>query len=210
MKTRSLWPVATFTFAYLVAASAGALVLGNGEFLLYIAVMLLLLGVVWCVHRSIEITNSALWALSLWGLAHMAGGLVPAPAAWPIDGDIRVLYSVWLIPDRLKYDQVVHAYGFAVTTWVCWQGIRAAIRHRGGDAAPTFGLMVLAATSGMGLGALNEIVEFAATLLVPETNVGGYLNTGWDLVANSVGATTAATIICLRGARQTSQRETSS
>jgi len=106
------------------------------------------------------------------------------PEAWPINGDIRVLYSLWLIPQRLKCDQVVHAYGFGVTTWVCWQGLRAAIRHRGGDATPTplgsprrgtFGLMVLAATAGMGFGALNEVVEFAATLLVPETNVGGYL-----------------------------------
>jgi hypothetical protein len=51
----------------------------------------------------------------------------------------------------------------------------------------------------MGLGALNEVIEFAVTLSVPETNVGGYINTGWDLVANSVGAVGAATIIRLRG-----------
>jgi hypothetical protein len=62
--------------------------------------------------------------------------------------------------------------------------------------------MVLAATSGMGLGALNEVVEFAATLLVPETNVGGYLNTGWDLVANATGATAAVILIALRRARR--------
>jgi hypothetical protein len=102
----------------------------------------------------------------------MAGGLIPLPADWPIDGSIRVLYSWWLIPDLLKYDQIVHVYGFGVATWVCWQGIRAAIRSRGGEAVPTLGLMVLAATAGMGLGALNEVVEFAVTLLVPETNVG--------------------------------------
>ena len=98
-------------------------------------------------------------------------------------------------------DQVVHAYGFGVATWVCWQGIRAAIRRRGGDAVPTLGLMVLAATSGMGLGALNELIEFSATLLMAETNVGGYMNTGWDLVANFVGAAAAATVIGLRGVR---------
>jgi len=28
-----------------------------------------------------------------------------------------------------------------------------------------------------------------------ETNVGGYVNTGWDLVANLVGATIAAVLI---------------
>jgi hypothetical protein len=201
MPSQRLWPVAAFTALYLVIATVGALALGNREFLFYIVVMVLLLGVVWLVHRSIELTSGTLWALSLWGLAHMAGGLVGVPDAWPINGDIRVLYSLWLIPERLKYDQVVHAYGFGVATWVCWQGIRAAIRQRGGDAVPTFGLMVLAATAGMGLGALNEVVEFAATLLVPETNVGGYLNTGWDLVANATGATTAALSIWLVGGR---------
>ena len=62
-----------------------------------------------------------------------------------------------------------------------------------------FIIMVLAATSGMGLGAMNELIEFAATLLVPETNVGGYVNTGWDLVANFVGAVAAAAVIGWRG-----------
>jgi hypothetical protein len=57
--------------------------------------------------------------------------------------------------------------------------------------------MVLACAAGQGFGALNEVIEFAATLLVPETNVGGYLNTGWDLVANLVGCVVAATLIYL-------------
>lgn len=197
---RRLWPVASFTAVYLAAATVGAFATGNLEFAFYIAVMLVLIGVVWLVHRSVDLTPAALWALSIWGLVHMAGGLVAVPESWPVAGDINVLYSLWLIPERFKYDQLVHAYGFGVATWVCWQGIRATIRRRGGgDAAPTLGLMVLAATSSMGLGALNELVEFAATLLVPETNVGGYMNTGWDLVANFVGAAAAATIIRMRG-----------
>jgi hypothetical protein len=40
----------------------------------------------------------------------------------------------------------------------------------------------------VGLGALNELIEFTAALIMAQTNVGGYLNTGWDLVANFVGA----------------------
>ena len=63
---------------------------------------------------------------------------------------------------------------------------------------PTLGLMVLSASAALGFGALNEVVEFVATLLVPETNVGGYRNTGWDLVSNLSGATIAATLIWLR------------
>lgn len=191
--------VAAFSALYLVTASAGAVILGNEEFLFYIVIMLVLAVVIWLVHRAISLPLPLLWALSLWGLMHMAGGLIPLPADWPIDGSIRVLYSWWLVPDRLKYDQIVHAYGFGVATWVCWHGIRSAIIVRGGNPAPTFGLLVLAATAGMGLGALNEVIEFAVTLSVPETNVGGYINTGWDLVANGVGAVCAATFIRIRG-----------
>ena len=46
---------------------------------------------------------------------------------------------------------------------------------------------------------MNEVIEFAATILVPETNVGGYMNTGWDLVANLAGAIIAAVSIGIAG-----------
>ena len=196
-----LWPVATFTLTYLGLALIMAIVRGNAEFLFYIAVMLVLIGVVWVVHRSIGLSSGALWGLSVWGLAHMAGGLWVVPVGWPVNAESRVLYSLWLISGRLKYDHLVHAYGFGMTTWVCWQGLRAAISRRGGIAIPGFGLMVLSAAAGLGFGALNEVVEFVATLLVPETNVGGYRNTGWDLVANLAGATIAVALIWLFGHR---------
>jgi len=182
----SLLPVGSFTIGYLALAALAAARTGNLEFVFYIGVMVVLIAAVWAVHRRVTLTGGALWALSAWGALHMAGGLVPVPAGWPIDGDVRVLYSLWLIPDVLKFDHLVHAYGFGVTTWVCWQGLRSAVE--GGRVGPTPGLLVLCAAAGMGFGALNEVVEFFATLLVPRTNVGGYLNTGWDMVANAVGA----------------------
>jgi len=192
---RALWPVGLFTFAYLAAAFPVALLRGNTEFVMYIAVMVVLIGIVYWTYLHVRLSNGVLWCLSIWGLAHMAGGLVVVPTTWPVEAASHVLYSWWLVPERLKYDQVVHAYGFGVATWVCWQGLATAIERRGGTAAPTLGLMVITATSGMGLGSLNEVVEFAATLLIPETNVGGYFNTGWDLVANFVGATVSVSLI---------------
>jgi len=193
---RRLRPVAAFTFGYLAIALVGGLLRGNSEFLFYIGVMLILIGLVWAVNRSVGLSTGALWALSLWGLAHMAGGLVVVPEGWPVNAESRVLYSLWLIPGRLKYDHLVHAYGFGVTTWVCWQGLKSAVRKRSGSVpAPAFGLLTLAAAAGLGFGALNEVIEFVATLTMPETNVGGYINTGWDLVANTVGAVTAVVLI---------------
>ena len=203
-----VWPVALCTSVYLVGALMTAVQGSNDEFLLYIGVVVLMMGVVWVVHGRVALTSGALWCpLSIWGLAHMAGGLVVVPESWPVMGTNRVLYSLWLIPDRLKYDHVVHAYGFGVTTWVCWQGLRAALGGRHQRVRPTPGLMLLCAAAGLGFGALNEVIEFAATLLVPETNVGGYFNTGWDLVANLFGATVAVTAIWISD-RSTSPEET--
>ncbi len=201
--------VIAFTGTYLGAALIASVVTGNGEFLFYIAVMAVMIFAVWCLHRSVKLTHGLLWGLSLWGALHMAGGLVPVPESWPINGQIRVLYSWWLIPGKLKYDHLVHAYGFGLTTLVCWHGMKATLRAvlesdspaRDIDPFPTLGRLILCAGCGMGFGALNEVIEFLITLLLPQTNVGGYINTGWDLVSNLVGCIIAAMLIRLQANR---------
>jgi hypothetical protein len=140
---RTHWPVAVFTVGYLTVALIGAILRGNLEFLFYIAVMLVLISVVLTVHRSVGLSSGALWGLSIWGLLHMAGGLLVMPEGWPVSAESRVLYTLWLIPGRLKYDQIVHAYGFGMTTWVCWQALQSAIRRRRGKPEASVGLMVL-------------------------------------------------------------------
>jgi hypothetical protein len=188
--SRPIVAAAIFTALYMSAAVIAAVTTGNGEFIFYIVVMCVLIALVAATHRRAHLTAPLLWLLTIWGALHMAGGLIPVPESWPINGDIRVLYSWWLIPGLLKYDHVVHAYGFGTTTWLCWQGWRGSVGH----IEPTAGRMILVAAAGLGFGALNEVVEFAATLMA-DTNVGGYVNTGWDLVANTVGATVAAVAI---------------
>jgi hypothetical protein len=188
--------VLVFTVAYLVPFGVACLRGGNREFLLYLAVMLGLVPLVAWLHARIGLHVATLWGLSLWGLAHLAGGLVRIPEHWPHD-DTPVLYDLWLVPGRLRYDQIVHALGFGLATWLCWQGLRAAFRAAGAAIRPSPGLLLLCVLAGMGLGALNEVVEFVATLTIPNTNVGGYENTGWDLVFNMLGACVAAILIFL-------------
>jgi hypothetical protein len=180
---------------YLAAGLAAAARGGNIEFVLYVAVVFLLLLIVAAIHLKIRFHIVTLWGLSLWGMAHMAGGLMPVPSDWPRSGEGSVLYNLWLVPGLLKFDQLVHAYGFGLVTWMCWQGLQFAFLHRAVQIAPTAGLLTLCVAGGMGFGAANEVVEFAAMLTLPETNVGGYENTGWDLVANAVGSLFAAAVI---------------
>jgi len=195
MRSASIIPVMIFTGLYMAAAVLGVLLTGNREFVFYLAVMAVLIGLIFWVHRRINLTTLTLWALSLWGLMHMAGGLLTLPAGWPYHPPSPVLYNAWLIPGYFKYDQFVHAFGFAVTTWVCFQGLRAIGRAHGIVLQPTLGALTLSAMAGMGFGATNEIIEFIAVLLIPNTNVGGYINTGWDLVANACGCLIAALLI---------------
>jgi hypothetical protein len=198
--TLGVMAVSLFTGAYLLAAIVAAIVSGNSEFTFYIAVMLILAGALFAVHIRLGLTTPLLWALSVWGGLHMAGGLIPVPESWPINGDIRVLYSWWIIPREggggyLKFDHVAHAYGFAVATWATWQCLSRILERRAGiRPAPTFGILAITFAAGCGWGALNELVEFIATRITT-TNVGGYENTGWDLVSNTVGALVAVIFI---------------
>jgi hypothetical protein len=190
-------PVVLFTLAYLLPAIAISIATGNSEFVYYSVIMVILIGVVLMVHGQCGLSPAVQWCLAIWGAAHMGGGLVPIPDSWPANGPVRVLYSWWLIPNLLKYDHVVHAFGFGVTTFVCWQGLQAIARKYDPNLKlhPTPGVLVICAAAAMGFGALNEVLEFIATLILAKTNIGGYANTGWDLVSNLAGATVAAWLL---------------
>ncbi|HKX55685.1 MAG TPA: hypothetical protein VJN01_06275 [Xanthomonadales bacterium] len=200
MDKRAL-PVVLFNLAYVLLAVGWVVSHGNNEFLAYIGVLLLISGVIWWVHSTIDIPLALLWCLSVWGAAHLAGGLVHIPESWPHGGETAVLYNLWLWPGWLKYDQLVHAYGFAVTTWLCWCGLSAALIRQGIAPRPTLGLLTLAAAASTGFGALNEVIEFIVTLIVPENNVGGYVNTALDLCFNLAGALIAAVWIRIKAKR---------
>ena len=71
----------------------------------------------------------------------------------------------------LRFDRLVHAFGFGAASVACWQALVPRLTAR-----PDARVAVLAALAGMGIGAINEVVEFAASRL-SSTNVGGYSNT---------------------------------
>jgi hypothetical protein len=185
--------VATFTVAYVVGFTIWFLMAGNYEFVVYVVTMLILMALIGFSFRVAEYPPTMLWALSIWGLAHMSGGGVSVAGS--------VLYNLQLVPiiDTaemfiLKYDQVVHAYGFGVTAWVLHHLITRHYPDTLGSATSYF-YPVLAA---MGLGATNEIIEFSAVVMVPDTNVGGYINTALDLCFNALGAVVAMVLIAIR------------
>ena len=191
--TRGELSVGIFTASYIAGFTVWFFSIGNFEFVIYVATMVALVWLVAISLRKAEFPPAMLWALSFWGLAHMAGGGLPV-------GD-AVLYNLELFPivetDRLfilKYDQLVHAYGFGITAWMLHHLLtRSFPVTRGTKTA-----LVYPALASMGLGAANEMIEFTAVLAVPDTNVGGYFNTALDLCFNALGAILAMMFIGLR------------
>ena len=148
----------------------------------------------------------------------LAAGLAVAAIVTLAGGLIRVghdvLYNANTGPYNpalgthyLQYDHFAHAYVSFVIVFACWFML-AAPHAVGGNPLrpPAVGgrrgeLVLLAVGAALGLGALNEMVEFIATLAHHGAHAGGYWNTGWDLIANFTGATAAGLVLARFPAR---------
>jgi uncharacterized membrane protein YjdF len=162
-------------------------VTGAAQSVTYVATLVVLGLLLLRLDRTVGFSDLVAVGVTAWAVAHLAGGLIG------LDGD-RVLYNAVLAP-HLRYDNVVHFFGFGVAGVAAWEALAPRLASR--DVGPlAAGITVW--LFGMGIGALNEVVEFAVALNVEESNVGGYLNTGRDLVANMLGAASGALVVVRR------------
>lgn len=186
--TKSRLLVLGFTLGYALMAGFYFTSIGNAEFLGYIAVIIFMLVLCGCVltHQCVPVWILAM--LSSVGLLHLMG------AAVPVGGDILYNFVPFPIENPsgltfIKFDQIVHAYGSAVAAALMYYFlVRDTSFH-------WLGIMVFAILGSIGLGAMNEIIEFVAKMTVPDTDVGGYYNTAVDLCVNLFGAT-VGTALC--------------
>lgn len=154
----------------------------NYEFVIYVGVIVFFLCLVGISINKVDYTLASLVGLTVWSALHLAGGGVTI-------GEGR-LYDVMLI--RLsetypiwRYDQLVHIWGFGASTLVAFSLLSDSLKDPRKNPVAVGFVLVMA---GLGMGALNEIVEFVVSSLVPQSGVGGYINTALDLCADLVGA----------------------
>lgn len=164
----------------------------NYEFLIYVGVIIFFLALILFTNQKVNYPNIVLWGLTVWSFLHMSGGGVYLQG--------KRLYEVILISlvgapyYILKYDQFVHAVGFGAATLAMYYLLKPHLKNNNKWVA----LSVVIVMAGLGVGALNEILEFIATVITPETGVGGYINTSLDLVFNLIGAVLAMIFIRLK------------
>lgn len=176
---------ARFTLVYTAAFAIFGAAAGERRVVAYMVVLGVTAAMACAAHRVARFTPAVCWALSVAGLLHLIGGLLPSPQE-----GAPVFYETWLLPGALKYDQAVHAAVSAVLTFAAWQ----LVGRRVGTAA----LVAFA------LGGLNEAFELASALRFHDAYVGGFENTYWDVVFNTFGIAGASVWLSLVGERSPS------
>lgn len=164
----------TFVASYYLIAVAAGVLTGQSNTALYAVVTAGLIGIFSWIHLRFGLSDGLLWALAFLGALHLAGGLIPV-------GEDQILYNARFAIYPLQLDRLVHAYGAAVLTLVAWQVLRHETKAR-----PTGVTVAVTALAALGATVIEEIAEFATSSFAP-THVGGYVNTGWDLVFDLIG-----------------------
>lgn len=190
---RHPWLATTTGAGIVVLATVGA-VRGARLTIPYLVIVLVMFLFVSVADESTRFSTLALVGLAAWALLHLAGGLIELD-------DGRILYNT-LFTRWIHFDNVVHFIGFGSAGLAGGEALAASlgVRLRPRTA------WVVACTAAMAAGALNEVVEFAATHVLGATEVGGYENTGRDLVANMLGGCLAGTWAARRLAKGAEQQ----
>lgn len=166
----------------------------------YLTVVLVCTALVAIADRPVGFGDGALWLLVLTGSLHLCGGLLPDPTTAH-----GVLYETWLVPGALRFDQLVHAIGSVAATVASWQLLGTWLDL---GRTPARTQAFVAALAGLGKGAVNEVFEFLVAVRLPNAHVGGFENTGWDLVFDTAGVVAAAVfLVWSRAARRPAPRD---
>ncbi len=159
-----------------------SLALQNNEFLLYAVTVIALVTVIYKTDQYFAFPRLGLWLFNLWLILHILGGLASYRDTRFYD---LILVDLVGAPYHvLKYDQFVHFYCYVVIAMLMWRVVQKIARP---DANRTV-ICVVNVLAASSLGALNEVIEFSAVVLLDSDGVGGYTNTAIDLVANLLGA----------------------
>jgi len=175
-----------FNFLLLAVLTIVFLAQGNYEFIFYVAVLFLVSLALFKLDKKYNFPNYALFLFSIWLFLHLAGG------SFSLFGtrlyDLMIFNLVGAPLYILRYDQVIHflCY-FVITLLIC----RIVDFHSTKKTNKLF-MIVISILAGIGVGAINEILEFLTVVFFNATGVGDYFNNALDLICNSLGAILAS------------------
>jgi len=178
--------ILAFTVGYLAAFTVNAIFWGNFEFLYYTVLLVGLIYSIVIINKKLHLAFFIIFNLSIVGFLHLLGGNLYV-------GQVR-LYDFYFIPGIFRYDNFIHTYATFIATLALYSllinFIAIEIKKK------YFILAIILILMSIGLGTVNELVEFFAVLVFNVAEkVGGYFNNALDLLFNTLGATLATVVI---------------
>lgn len=163
--------------AFVVAWTLYGFATGSKLALPYLAWMVVAAVVLMYMDGRVRFSTHVLVLLSFSGFCHMAGGNLVF--------DDRFLYEQsWV---GVGYDHLVHVVGLGAAGLAVWESTSWMLRATSGREAA-----LVAFLGANAVGAVIEVGEYLATLVIAGVRVGDYTNNMQDLIANLIGALLAA------------------
>ncbi|MCE2526938.1 MAG: hypothetical protein J4G00_05330 [Actinomycetia bacterium] len=129
------------------------------------------------VDGRVRFSTHVLVFLCISGFCHMAGGNL-------VFEDLFLYEQSW---GGIGYDHLVHVIGLGTAGLAVWEATTWILHARSGKEAA-----LVAFLGANAVGAVIEIGEYLATLVLSVASVGDYANNMQDLIANMVGGLLAA------------------
>ena len=129
------------------------------------------------VDGRVRFSTHVLVLLCISGFCHMAGGNL-------VFEDLFLYEQSW---GGIGYDHLVHVIGLGTAGLAVWEATTWILHARSGKEAA-----LVAFLGANAVGAVIEIGEYLATLVLSVASVGDYANNMQDLIANMVGGLLAA------------------
>ena len=178
--------ISIFTALYLVIFAITTFLDKNYEFLYYIIIMGIFIAIVVCYHKKFHLTLHIIVGLSILGFMHIAGGVF-----YPFG---TRLYDVYLIKNIFRYDNLMHSFGIFIATFVGYNMLRPHLNKKLKN--NIFLLSLILILIALGIGAVNEVLEFGAVVFLGAAkDVGDYFNNALDLFFNLIGSIIASLFI---------------
>lgn len=163
--------------AFVVGWTVYGIGTGSRLVLPYLLWMLFAGPLVMYVDGRVRFSTHVLVLLAVAGFGHLAGGNLEV-------GGILLYEKNWSV---VGYDHLLHFLGLGAAGLAVWEATAWILRARSGREA--FVVTFLGANA---VGAIIEIGEYLATLIIGGVRVGDYANNMQDLIANLLGALAAA------------------
>tara|TARA_Y100000310_G_scaffold342243_1_gene444544 strand:- start:1293 stop:1868 length:576 start_codon:yes stop_codon:yes gene_type:complete len=168
-----------FTLGYLFLFSILAIFNDNYEFLYYSIVLSVLLFGIVSYARKVYFPLEIVAGLVVFELLHILGGNLAF-------GGVR-LYDYWLL-EGVRYDNVMHFLGSFLVGIAAYSLVEPYAKKN----VPPVLIWSILVLIVMGVGALNEVLEFLAVVFLGAAErVGDYYNNAVDLVFNLIGGVLA-------------------